>query len=212
VLTPNGIDPRRFVPDGSARALLRTETGTAESTVVVLFLGGDWDRKGLPAAIEGVGAARRRGADVALWVVGAGDAERFTTLAGASGLENHIRFFGRRSDTERYYAAADLFVAPTLYETFSIAGYEAAACGLPVIATRVNGLEDLVGDGEERGRFISSDGPSIEHAVTELAASSSTRRELGARAREFAKAYGWDRSASAVLAAYERILTSGSKR
>jgi glycosyltransferase involved in cell wall biosynthesis len=208
VLTPNGIDPTRFRPDPDARSELRADLAVADDRTVVLFLGGDWDRKGLATAIAGVGAAHRAGTDVELWVVGAGDAGRFTKVAEAVGLTDRIRFLGRRTDTERFYAAADLFVAPTEYETFSIAGYEAAACGVPVIATEVNGLEDLVGEDEQRGRFVRRGADDVERAVTELAADPEARRRIGDAAHDFASAFTWERSVDGVLAAYQRILAA----
>ena len=94
-----------------------------------LFVGGDWDRKGLGVAIEAVSLVRQR-TPIRLWVVGRGESGRFEQLAERLGVGDHVRFFGPRADTERFYQAADIFVLPTEYETFSLVAYEAAASSL----------------------------------------------------------------------------------
>ncbi len=86
-------------------------------------------------------------------MIGAGDEDRFRAIARRSGLAGRVEFIGAQLDPAPYYAAADAFVLPTAYETFSLASYEAAAAGLPLLVTRVNGVEDLLVDGET-GWFI----------------------------------------------------------
>ena len=81
-------------------------------------------------------------------MVGAGDAARIEALAGRHGVAGRLRLLGRRADVERWYQAADLFVFPTAYEAFPLVGLEAAASALPLVATAVNGIEDLVQDGD----------------------------------------------------------------
>jgi glycosyltransferase involved in cell wall biosynthesis len=144
-------------------------------------------------------------------VIGGGDITRFSALADRAGLADHYRFFGTRNDPETLLAAADVFIAPTMYETFSIAGYEAAACGLPIVATKVNGLEDLIGEHQQRGRFIGNDAASIASVAFELAGAPQLRRELGERARQYATEFTWDRSATTVLEAYEKIMAGKTR-
>ena len=72
---------------------------------------------------------------MSLWIVGPGDVERYRALARGEGVEDRVRFFGRRTDTERFYRAADAFLFPSLYEAFPLVALEAAACGLPIVAT-----------------------------------------------------------------------------
>ena len=108
-------------------------------------MGGDWSRKGLRAAVEAVATPTRNGVALRLWVVGPGDEPRYRALAGSLGVGDRVAFFGPRADTETYYRAADVFVLPSLYETFSLAAHEAAAAGLPVVGTPVSGVSGLVG-------------------------------------------------------------------
>ena len=82
VVTPNGVDARRFRPNKTDRSRIRSAGGAADDDVVVLFVGGDWDRKGLAVAIEAVAEGVLLGAGrLKLWVVGHGDVHRFRSVA-----------------------------------------------------------------------------------------------------------------------------------
>ncbi len=200
VLTPNGVDRARFRPDTATRREVRRELAIADDEVVVLFVGGDWHGKGLALAIRAVAMTALR-----LLVVGRGDEHRFRTLARTQGVEQRVTFLGPRDDPERYYAASDVFLLPSWYETFSLAAFEAAASGLPIVAAPVSGVEELVGDGDA-GILVERDAGAIAAALASLAASAESRKQLGDAARERSAAYTWDGSADAVLAVYRSVL------
>jgi glycosyltransferase involved in cell wall biosynthesis len=203
-LTPNGVDIERFAPNPGARDRVRSEEAVAPGTLVALFVGGDWDRKGLGVAIQGIAAARGLGADVELWVVGRGQETRFRELARLAGVVDSVRFFGARRDVEQFHQAADLFVLPTEYETFSLVAHEAAACGTPVVATRVSGVEDLVGD-MEAGILVARTPEAVGDALSRLAADDTLRRAMGAEGRRRIAELTWDHSAKAVVDLYEIV-------
>jgi len=203
-VTPNGVDVDRFRPDPEVRAALRLAEAVGDG-VVALFVGGDWDHKGLGIAIEAVAKARASGHNVHLWVVGQGDATRFAALAAQSGVAQAVRFFGPRPDTQRFYQAADIFVLPSAYETFSLVCFEAAACGLPLIVPPIFGAVEIVGSAEG-GLLVTRSGHSVAHALATLAADPALRTRLGAEARRRASTYTWSRSAGSVMALYETLL------
>lgn len=209
--TPNGVDSVRFAPDAGRRRAVRVAEGVPDDAVVALFVGGDWQRKGLPTAIEGVREAVRLGATaLRLWVVGPGDEAAARAVAADAGVADRVRFFGRRDDVERFCQAADVFVLPTLYETFSIAAHEAAACGLPVVATAVSGIAELVdGDG---GMLVERDAAAVGTALARLAADPELRRRLGRSAGRRASAMTWAESVDAVLAAYRALVPQAAGR
>jgi UDP-glucose:(heptosyl)LPS alpha-1,3-glucosyltransferase len=202
-LTPNGVDVERFAPDAGARDRLRQEQDVAPGGLVTLFVGGDWDRKGLSVAIQGVAAARDHGANLQLWVVGRGHEPRFRELAQHVGVVGSVRFFGARTDVERFYQASDIFLFPTSYEAAPLVAYEAAACGLPVVATRVNGVEDLVGT-HEAGMLIEATPESAGDALVRLATDAALRHAMGATGRRRTAGLTWDHSAKAVVDIYDR--------
>ena len=205
VVTPNGVDHHRFQPDPRSRMDIRRRLGLPEDEIVALFVGGDWHLKGLGIAIQAIREASARCDNaIRLLVVGRGDAAYFRRLAAACGVEDRVVFLGHRPDPERFYAAADVFVLPTLYETFSLAAFEAAASGLPVIAPPVSGIEELVEDGGA-GVPVSRDAASVGAALAELASSPEARHRLGAVGRRRAAAFSWNRSAEATEAIYRLV-------
>jgi UDP-glucose:(heptosyl)LPS alpha-1,3-glucosyltransferase len=203
VVVPNGVDVVRFHPDPDGRRNLRGETMTPDDELVALFVGGDWSRKGLEVAIGSIGLARAAGMNVSLWVVGRGDERRFGALAESNGVADAVRFFGRRTDTQRFYAAADLFLLPSAYETFSLVAYEAAATGLPVIGTNVSGIAELIGDGGG-GILVDATPESVLSALRALD-DPSRRLTCGQLGRAWAQAFTWETSARATVEIYRRF-------
>ena len=200
IVIPNGVDPVRFAPDRHARADVRTRLGLGDDDLVALFVGGDWERKGLRWAIDGVAASD----GWHLLVVGDGDELRYRAFARGRGLGDRLHFAGSRPDTVRYYASADAFLLPTSYEAFPLVVLEAAAAGLPLLAGRVSGVEELIDEGAN-GWFVDRDGASIGARLDALGADRALRRAMGAAAREAATAYTWDRVVDAYVKLYETL-------
>lgn len=206
-VTPNGVDADRFQPDEEARRQERSTARVGSGDIVALFVGGDWDRKGLSVAIEGLAQACGAGATgLRLWVVGRGDQARFLQLAQRLGIADRVRFVGFRRDTERLYQAADLFLLPSLYEAMPLVVYEAAVSRLPLVCTPCNGIQELVGR-NDAGIVISRTPEAVAHALGLLVADSSLREAMGVVARERALAYTWKRSATSVLDLYKDLLS-----
>ncbi len=195
-LIPNGVDTVAFVPDPGRREATRGRWGVDDRELVALFVGGEWERKGLRHAIEGIA----RAPEWRLVVVGGGDIERFAELARRAGAGQRVRFEGAVADPAPYYAGADVFILPTAYETFSLATYEAAASGLPLLVSRVSGVEDILVQGRN-GWFIDRDADLIATRLQELAADQERRAAMGAAAREDSARFGWSRAVDA----YERL-------
>lgn len=193
---PNGVDAAAFAPDPGHRAAMRARWELSAGELVALFVGGEWERKGLRHAIEGV--ARAPG--WRLVVLGKGDTEHYAALAGRAGAGERVRFEGGVADPTPYYAGADGFVLPTAYETFSLVTYEAAAAGLALLVSRVSGVEDILVHGRN-GWFIDRDADLIAKRLQELAGDGALRASLGAAARAEALRFEWSRA----VEAYERL-------
>jgi glycosyltransferase involved in cell wall biosynthesis len=206
VVTPNGVDMQRFRPDPATRGELRRAEGVGEEEIVALFVGSDWEHKGLAIAIEALARARTSSeASLRLWIVGRGDQNRARAQAERWGVADRVRFFGVRSDTERFYKAADVLMLPSRYEAFPLVSLEAAACALPVIATRVNGVSELIGD-DEAGFIVDRNSQAFAEALETLTADAGRRVRAGGEARRRASSYTWDRSAESVLQIYRELL------
>src|SRR5205807_2149797 len=103
-------------------------------------------------------------------------------------------------EPERYYAAADAFVLPSAYETFSLAALEAAATGLPVVATNVGIVGGLVAAGG--GVFVDRDPDSIATALERLAERPEELPGMAECARDYARGFGWEAAVDAYLGLY----------
>jgi UDP-glucose:(heptosyl)LPS alpha-1,3-glucosyltransferase len=205
-LAPNGIDVDRFRPDLETRRELRRQQDVALTDLVALFVGGDWDHKGLAIAIDGIAKASAFvSRPLNLWVVGRGDEGRFRAVAQRCGIADRVSFFGLRTDPERFYQASDVFVLPTLYETFSLAAFEAAASGLPVLAPAVSGIDELIGR-NEAGIVVERTSESVGEAIATLAVDEDLRARMGTAGRLRASEYTWEESVEAILAAYSDLL------
>jgi glycosyltransferase involved in cell wall biosynthesis len=206
VLTPNGVDIDRFRPDPEGRQMLRLTQQVESDEVVALFVGGDWARKGVGIAIEGIAQASRQcDRPLRLWVVGNGDTHRYGRVAAMEGVSDRVTFFGPRSDTERFFQAADVFVLPTLYEAFPLSVLEAAASALPLVVTAVNGIEELVREHGESGVVVKRTSESVARALIQLADSPKLRADLGHSARRRAEEFTWERSVESVVEAYSTL-------
>lgn len=110
--------------------------GAGANALAILFVGSGFERKGLRFAID---AVRSLGPNFRLLVAGRGRAQ----LASGSSVQR----LGPVHDLPTLYAAADIFLLPTLYDPFSNACLEALAVGLPVITTRANGFSEIIEHG-----------------------------------------------------------------
>jgi glycosyltransferase involved in cell wall biosynthesis len=210
-IIPNAADVNRFKPaTRPQRVEWRRVNGIGESDTVAVFVGGEWRRKGLDLAIQAVGQLPQK--DVKLLVLGK-DAEqpRFEALAVEAGVRERVLFLGFRNDVADAMAASDIFLFPSWYEAFSLATIEAAACGLPIVATKINGAEDFVVPGET-GQFIEHDPKQIATVLERLAFSAADRRRMGENSRKLVEQrYTWDRVAQMTEAAYFEYLEGAQK-
>ena len=149
-IVPPAIDERRFNPEVRAlwRSVTRRRLGIGEEEVVLLFASHNFRRKGLGLLLETLAQIIPRAETLCLLVAGAGPVAAFRRRARKLGVADRIHFLGAVSDIERYYAAADGFVLPTLYDPCAAACLEAMACGLPVITTVMNGAAEFITEGE----------------------------------------------------------------
>lgn len=198
---PNGVNCAVFHPDTAARARQRRLLGLADGDFVALFVAGDWERKGLPVIVEATARTPR----CHLLVVGKGDSDRYLRLAGLHGAAGRIHFAGPAREPAAYYAAADVFVLASAYESFSLATYEAAATGLPLIAARVSGVEDILADGWN-GWFVERDAGAIADRLSRLAGDQCLLKTMADRARSSIEPFRWEPVVESYIRLYREIL------
>ena len=142
---PKGVPAERFLPvDEESRALARARFGLRDDTPVVLYIGALSPEKNVAMAIDAVAALP----DVHLLVVGDGPDRQMLEAHAADRAPTRVSFTGATSDPAAAYAAADTVVLPSISEGLPGVLIEAGLCGLPVVATDVGFVSDIVSDYE----------------------------------------------------------------
>lgn len=188
---PNGVDTVRFQPAAS-KSEARRRLGLDEDSHHAVFVGHDFERKGLAIALQ---VMTRTPQGVRLLVVGGseGDVLAWRDRAESLGLGGRVAFYGRRSDVELFLQAADLFLFPSAFEAFGLVTLEAMACGLPVVVTPEAAVGDYIED--ERNGFLASTMEEFAQCICRLLADDGLRDSVGRAARDTAKGFGWERVA-----------------
>ena len=140
----NGIPLDKFRFDPGLREKVREDLKLKPDQIALLFAGSGWERKGLLFAIQAMALCKNR--KLGLLVAGRGNERLYKTTRLRFWHEEPVQFLGEVADVMRLYAAADIFILPTIYDPFSNACLEALACGLPVITTRSNGCSEIIED------------------------------------------------------------------
>ena len=164
VVIGNGVDTRRLRPPSDAeRSAARGTYGFGPDDVVVLFVGHEFDRKGLPVLVDAVAQAPDR---VRLLVAGGTQdlVDGARDHARTAGCVDRVHFAGRLADPTPAFHAADVFALPSAYESFGLVVLEALAFGLPVVVTDVGVVPEVVDDGVN-GFVVTADAREIRDRV-----------------------------------------------
>ena len=145
VVIPNGVDVDRFA--GTPKGLLRKELGLAHGVPIVGFIGRLEAQKGLDALLRAFPTVIRAVPDAKLVVVGDGRAaDALRALASEMIPSNGVFFLGWRADIAEVLKDFDVLAAPSRWEGMSNVILEGLAAGVPVVASRVEGMEEVLGD------------------------------------------------------------------
>ena len=142
----NGVDTKRFCPNGKLRSQIRENFGIPIDASVILFVGRIVREKGLVELIDAFNHLRKTYNDLTLMLVGPDDEELARDLQKITKSENRdfLIFSGLSNSPEKFMAAADIFCLPSHREGFGMAALEASSCALPVVGTEIHGLSDAV--------------------------------------------------------------------
>ncbi|GER93565.1 glycosyltransferase family 1 protein [hot springs metagenome] len=197
----NGVDLKRFSPQNKEkwRKDVRDSLNISEDTTVLLFVGSGFKRKGLKTFINAI--ASINGHNLKALIIGKGNTDKYKAIAKKLGVLHHIMFLGIQKEIERFYASADLFVLPTLYDPFSNATLEAMASGIPVITTKNNGAAELIYNGCEG--FVMHDMFDAHELAEKINTSLKNLNAMGGKAREKAEAFPIEVAAEKFVKAIE---------
>jgi glycosyltransferase involved in cell wall biosynthesis len=208
-VVPNGVDTERFrnVPAGT-RDALRSSLGLTDE-FVWLAVGRFEIAKDYPNMLEAFAQVRERQPRSVLLLVGRGSLQPETeALARGRGLADAVRFLGVRHDIPEVMSSADGYVMSSAWEGMPMVLLEAAAAGLPIVATKVGGNHEVVRDRESGYLAPPRDSTALAQAMQRLMRlSPEERRTMGERGQEHVRAhYGLQRVAEQWEGLYGELL------
>ena len=215
---PPGVDLERFSPIDKATA--KAKVGIEAGHRNILFAGRIEPLKGIdtllcamsliqehsPEAVQNVSVAIVGGDP---WSDDPGqEMARLQELRGSLGVTDIVTFLGAKDQDvlPDYYAAAEMVVMPSHYESFGLVALEAMAMGVPVIASEVGGLAFLVKDGVNGFLVPSRDPEALAERIYTLLMDDECRRRLGESALNYAQKYAWPNIVERMQAVYADLL------
>jgi N-acetyl-alpha-D-glucosaminyl L-malate synthase BshA len=199
LVIPNFIDITRFKP---------TQSPHRDRPRIVHV--SNFRRVKDPRSLAHVFLAVRERIDAELWLVGDGPSlPVLREMLSEARAEDAVRFFGATTDVATILREADLLLMTSVVESFCVAAAEAMACGIPVVATRVGGLGELVGDGASGRLFRVGAHAEAADAVAELLAHPSLRRRVGSAARRHAARFASERIVPRYESLYRNLVDRG---
>ena len=164
-----GVDPLRFHPDPDARRTMRDELDIAQDAKVILFVGRLNRDKGMLDLAAAFDAIAKQHPDVLLLLVGAEEDVPFSRIQEiCQAGRDRLHYVSFTATPEHYMTAADIFCLPSYREGFGMTIIEAAACGVPAVASRIYGVTDAVVDGKTGLLFPAGDVISLTRTLLKL--------------------------------------------
>jgi len=178
-----GVDLDRFRPDGERRALVRRDLGIPDDAVLVLFLGRITREKGVPELIQAFRAICGTHRQAHLLLVGP-DEDGLLENQVTPDLSGRVHVRGYTHSPEHYVAAADVLSLPSHREGFGSVIIEAAAAGVPAVASRIYGITDAVIEGETGFLHGPGDVEDLTHQLSRIVGDDLLRNDLARKARQ----------------------------
>ena len=228
---PNGVDVGHFVPAYCA--------ASSGNTKRIVWAGRVSPEKGLHVLLDAFAQVLKHQPEAQLEIAGPEERMRFDVLltcddpakiallepfyrtnsyvaqlraqAASLGISDHVTFRGHidYADLPKYYPGARMLVSSSFSETFGMTLVEAMACEVPVVATRVGGIPEVVADCQTGILVEPNDAPALAEAILRLLADDNLRESMGKAGRQrVLQLFSWDRIAEDVSGEYDRICSA----
>lgn len=198
---PNGVDLSKF---SGASPYSKNELELPDDAIVVTMVARFFEAKDHSTLIR---AMMHTSANIYLLLVGSGEAmPACKEEARTSGLENRIRFLGRRADVPRIIASSDICVLSTHYEGLPISVLEYMAAGKPVIVTNVDGIPELMPD--PYWMVAPQNAEELGRKIMELSSDRILRERIGVSNQKRAADYDLNIMVDKYIRAYQSLIDS----
>ncbi len=211
-VVPCGVDLERFRPVDKARA--RQALGLTAKKLL-LFVGRIEPLKGIDILLEAVARLNGEIDDLSLVILGGDLAEddelaRLRDTSIQMGIAERVSFLGAvdQGKLPLYYSAADICIVPSHYESFSLVAAESLACGTPVIASKVGGLQSVVYHLENGLLVPWQRAEAFSETILQLMHDEALRKRLAQVARDSVRRLGWQTVAQQILDIYDELAES----
>ncbi len=204
----NGIPTERFGPLRKDREAERGRLGLAPGGRLVVCVASFTPEKGHETLLRAAAALQGRRPEMQYAFVGSGPLrESLQRLTAQLGLADRVRFLGSRRDVAQILAVGDVFALASQWEGFGLAIAEASAAALPVVATRVGGIPEVVEHGRTGLLVVPGDPAALAAALEQLAARPDLARSFGEAGRErVCECFDLRRCTDEYVALYRSIL------
>lgn len=188
----------------------RMKLNINDSEFVILMVGNDWYEKGLPCLLKAMSLVRDL--PLHLLIRGEDEEKKYLYIIKNLNLPHRITFLNPVSNIFELYAAADIYISPSLYDSFAMPPAEAMACGLPVVVSSKAGVSEIIDDGIDG--FVLLDPMDFErlaNIIKNLYYDPLMREQIGKAATKKAKIYTWQRNAEILKELIDDMISKQDK-
>lgn len=201
-VVPNGIELKKYMSKAPVNLIKGSEKR-------ILFVGRLYPVKGVQYLLQAMKIIHEEMPDVKLILVGDGEErEHLESLTDSLEIKECVEFAGRapHEEVQDYMNQAEVFVLPSLSEGFPVTILEAMACGLPIVATRVRGVPDIVEEGIN-GYLVDTKNPEqIARALLKILGNEQLGKDISKNNIEKVETYSWDKIAVQLERIYQKTL------
>ena len=210
VVIPNGINIEDF-DNPYSKEQCRDKLGLPIDKNIILFVGTLIPYKGPDVLLKVMQIIVKEVPDTELVFVGSGGLRlELEDLSKRLNVEKYVKFAGfvEESLKSLYYKAADVFCLPSTMstESFGIVNLEAMACGIPIVASKMGGIPDVVRDGENGLLVPPKDSDVLADAIIYLLENEDIREKMGKNGRKKAENYSWEKIAGETEKVYQGLI------
>lgn len=211
VVIPYGMNVEEFATS-YRKEECREKLGLSRNKNIILFVGVLGSHKGPDILIKAMQKIIKSIPDAKLIFVGRGPLrEELEIMSKKIGIDENIKFTGFIESTFKkmlYYKSADIFCLPSTmsHESCGIVNLEAMACNVPIVASKIGGVPDVVKDGENGLLVPPKDSEALADAIIYLLENEDVRERMGKNGRKKVEDYSWDKNAKETEKVYKEVM------